>query len=42
MVKIKKNIERKKKRKVGFLSRSKTKSGRKIILRRRRKGRKRI
>jgi large subunit ribosomal protein L34 len=42
MVKIKGGTKRKKRRKVGFLSRSKTKSGRRIILRRRRKGRKRI
>jgi ribosomal protein L34 len=42
MVKIKRGIKRKKRRKVGFLSRSKTKLRRRIILRRRRKGRKRI
>jgi ribosomal protein L34 len=42
MVKIKGGTKRKKRRKVGFLSRSKTKSGIRIILRRRRKRRKRI
>ncbi|GIW65797.1 MAG: 50S ribosomal protein L34 [Candidatus Parcubacteria bacterium] len=42
MIKIKKISLKKRKRKIGFLSRNKTKGGQKIISQRRRKGRKRL
>lgn len=42
MVKIKKITIKKKKRKVGFLARKKTKAGKKILLRRLRKKRKNL
>ena len=42
MVKIKKISLKKRKRKIGFLIRKKTKGGQKIISRRRRKKRKRL
>lgn len=42
MVKIKKGTIKKRKRKIGFLARKKTKAGKRVILRRLRKGRKRL